>query len=118
MLPLEIRKYLFDIREACELITQFTAGKTYDNFHADRMLRSAVERQFEIIGEALNQALQRDPAMSISISNASRIISFRHRLIHGYATVSDEVVWGILETNLPVLTREVSQLLADAEKNN
>ena len=117
MLPLEIRKYLFDMREACELITQFTAGKTYDDFHADSMLRSAVERQFEIIGEALNQAIQRDPALGHTISNAGRIIAFRHRLIHGYATVSDEVVWGILETSLPVLTKEVSRLLADAEQN-
>jgi uncharacterized protein with HEPN domain len=117
MLPLEIRKYLFDIREACGLITEFTTGKTYEEFHADRMLRSAVERQFEIIGEALNQALQRDPALGSSISNAGRIIAFRHRLIHGYATVSDEVVWGVLETNLPVLTREVSRLLADAEQD-
>lgn len=117
MLPLEIRKYLFDIREACELITQFTAGKTYDDFHADLMLRSAVERQFEIIGEALNQTLQRDPALGPAISNTGRIIAFRHRLIYGYATVSDEVVWGVLETHLPVLTREVSRLLSDAEQN-
>jgi len=117
MLPLEIRKYLFDIQEACGLITEFTAGKTYNDFHADRMLRSAVERQFEIIGEALNQVLQQDPALGTSISNTGRIIAFRHRLIHGYATVSDEVVWGVLETNLPVLTREVSRLLVDTERN-
>jgi uncharacterized protein with HEPN domain len=94
MLPLEIRKYLFDISEAAELIVRFTEGKTYDDFHADRMLRSAVERQFEIIGEALNKALQLDPGLGSSISDSGRIIAFRHRLIHGYATVSDEVVWG------------------------
>jgi uncharacterized protein with HEPN domain len=117
MLPLEIRKYLFDIREACDLITQFTQGKTYADFHADRMLRSAVERQFEIIGEALNQALQRDPGIGSAISSTGRIIAFRHRLIHGYATVSDEVVWGVIETNLPILAREVNRLLADAEKD-
>ena len=117
MLPLEIRKYLFDIREAAELIVRFTEGKTYDDFHADRMLRSAVERQFEVIGEALNQAIQREPDLGRTISDASRIIAFRHRLIHGYATVSDEVVWGVRETSLPVLLREVNMLLADADKD-
>lgn len=117
MLPLEVRKYLFDIREACGLITDFTTGKTFADFHADRMLRSAVERQFEIIGEALNQVIRQDPALGTAISNSGRIIAFRHRLIHGYATVSDEVVWGVLETNLPVLNREVSRLLSDAEQN-
>ena len=73
--------------------------------------RSAVERQLEIIGEALNQAIQHNPAVSGMISNSSRIVSFRNRLIHGYATVSDEVVWGVLETSLPVLFREVKGLL-------
>jgi len=117
MLPREIRKYLFDIREAGDLITGFTEGKTYADFHADRMLRSAVERQFEVIGEALNQAIRCEPSLGGTITDASRIIAFRHRLIHGYATVSDEVVWGVLETSLPVLLREVNRLLADADKN-
>ncbi len=66
---------------------------------------------FWIIGEALKLALQHDPSLAASISNTTRIISFRNRLIHGYATIADEVVWGVLETNLPVLTREVKQLL-------
>ena len=56
MLPLEVRKYLFDIAEACDLLTQFTAGKTFTDYSADALLRSAVERQFEVVGEALNQA--------------------------------------------------------------
>ncbi len=66
---------------------------------------------FWIIGEALKMALQHDPSLAVSISNTTRIISFRNRLIHGYATIADEVVWGVLETNLPVLIREVKQLL-------
>jgi uncharacterized protein with HEPN domain len=111
MLPHDTRKYLFDIREACDLITQFTAGKTPDDYRNDTLLRSGVERQFEIIGEALGQAIRHDPALARQISDPSRIIAFRNRLIHGYATISDDVVWGIIETSLPVLAREVKDLL-------
>jgi len=111
MLPHETKKYFFDIAEACDLIAQFTAGKTLTDYQKDPLLRSGVERQFEIIGEALNQAIQHDPSVEELISNSSRIISFRNRLIHGYATISDKVVWGILETHLSVLTQEVKDLL-------
>jgi len=111
MLPRESRKYLHDIAEACRYIEQFTAGKTYEDYHADPLLRSAVERQFEVIGEALKMLLDRDPGLRDRISNAPRIIAFRNRLIHGYATVSDEVVWGIVSGYLPVLSREVRHLL-------
>jgi len=111
MQPHDTRKYLFDIAESCDLITRFIAGKNFSDYTHDPLLRSGVERQFEIIGEALNQALRYDPKLAASISNTSRIISFRNRLIHRYATVSDEVVWGVIETNLPVLTREVKDLL-------
>jgi uncharacterized protein with HEPN domain len=54
MLPLEIRKYLFDIVQACDLLTQFTKGKTFTDYSADALLRSAVERQLGLIGEALH----------------------------------------------------------------
>jgi uncharacterized protein with HEPN domain len=79
------------------------------------MLRSAVERQFEVIGEALSQALRCDPKLGTRISNTARIIAFRNRLIHGYASISNEVVWGVLEANLPTLTREADALLCEAE---
>lgn len=75
------------------------------------MLRSAVERQFEIIGEALNQAIRLEPFLSERISRTGRIIAFRNRLIHGYTSIADDLVWGVLETSLPVLHREVSVLL-------
>jgi uncharacterized protein with HEPN domain len=111
LLPRNIRKYLFDISEACDYVIQFTAGKTFGDYQRDPLLRSAVERQFEIIGEALNQALQQEPSLSEKISNTRQVISFRNRLIHGYASISDEVVWGIIETHLPLLSREIKELL-------
>ena len=113
MLPLEVRKYLYDIRQACELLHEFTAGKTVADYASHTMLRAAVERQFEIIGEALNQMLKREPALAPRLSDHRRIIAFRNRLIHGYADIDDEVVWGVLTTSLPRLRREIVALLPD-----
>jgi uncharacterized protein with HEPN domain len=96
------------------LLAQFTAAKTFDDYKADAMLRSAVERQFEIVGEAWRQALRRAPELATHISDHQRIIAFRNRLIHGYAGVADEVVWGVLETGLPKLRAEVDALLDEA----
>ncbi len=115
MLSREARKYLYDIAEAADYIAQFTAGRTYEEYRNDPMLRSAVERQFEIIGEALNQLLRQEPDLQEKISDAPLIIAFRNRLIHGYATVSDEVVWGVVEGYLPVLSSEVRSLLRENE---
>ena len=116
MKQLEIQKYLFDINEACELLVQFTAGKTFSDYSADPMLRSAVERQFEIVGEALAQVLRLDPSLRSRISDSGRIIAFRNRLIHGYSSVADDVVWGILEANLPSLRNEVAALVKELNK--
>ena len=113
MRPLEVRKYLFDIAQACNLLTQFTTGKTLSDYRADPLLRSAVERQFEVIGEALSQAIRIEPSLARHISDTQRIIAFRNRLSHGYASVSDQLVWGVLEANLPTLCRQVHALLDD-----
>lgn len=112
-MPRDVRKYLFDIEQACRLIRSFVAEKSFEHYRADPMLRSAVERQFEIIGEALNQALKIDPGLARGIGHCRRIIGFRNQLIHGYASVSHEVVWGIVETWLPILHQEVKELLED-----
>jgi uncharacterized protein with HEPN domain len=104
----EVRKHLFDIAEACALIERFRAGKA---FEGDALLRSGVERQFEIVGEALSRMLQLAPDLLPRITDARRIVAFRNRLIHGYASVSNEVVWGVVEGNLSVLQREIQALL-------
>jgi len=64
---------------------------------ADPMLRSAVERQFEIMGEALRRALALDSTLAGHITDTPSILAFRNRSVHGYATVSDEVVWGVVK---------------------
>ena len=115
MLPLEARKYLFDIHEGCERLAAFTDGKTLEEYLRNPMLRSAVERQFEIIGEALRQMLDRCPDLSKSITDHHRIVAFRNRLIHGYAEIAHDVVWGILKGKLPRLRSEIAELLSQAE---
>lgn len=114
-MPLEVKKLLEDMRRAAELINEFVAGKTLADYASDAMLRSAVERQFEIIGEALNRLSKTDPAVADQITGAPRIIAFRNILIHGYDLVDDEIVWDVIETHLPVLRQEVEALLAQDE---
>lgn len=108
---LEAKKYLYDIRQAADLVSAFTAGKRFEDYQAETMLRSAVERQFEIIGEALAQLSRLDETLVARISEYRRIIAFRNILIHGYAQVDDRIVWDIIETKLPVLRREIAVLL-------
>lgn len=110
----DARAFLFDIQRACQLIAQFTSGTTLPDYAADPKTRSAVERQLEILGEALGQMLKRVPEMERQFPEAPRIISFRNYLIHGYASVSNQVVWGILEANLPELAAKVEELLKES----
>jgi uncharacterized protein with HEPN domain len=107
----EAKKYLFDVREAGGLILQFVQDRSFEDYARDPLLRSAVERQFEIMGEALNKLSQIDPGTAVRIAEYRRIIGFRNVLIHGYDTVQDEIVWGIVEGKLPSLLTTVNELL-------
>jgi uncharacterized protein with HEPN domain len=78
--------------------------------------RAAVERQFEIIGEAFAGLRRVDPALAAAIPDLPRIVAFRNVLIHGYATVDDRLVWGVVERDLPGLLATLARLLAEAER--
>jgi uncharacterized protein with HEPN domain len=108
---LEARKYLFDMQQAAELIARFTTGRTFADYTEDPMLRSAVERQFEILGEAAAKLGKLDSVLAGQISDHRRIVAFRNLLIHGYDAILDEVVWGIVETQLPLLRKTLDELL-------
>jgi uncharacterized protein with HEPN domain len=110
---LEAKTLLYDMRQAARHIGDFTAGRSFESYEADPMLRSAVERQFEIIGEALNRLSKVAPAVASQIPDYQKIISFRNALIHGYAAVQNEVVWGVVETKLPALLEAVEGLLGE-----
>jgi uncharacterized protein with HEPN domain len=107
----EVQKLLFDMKQAGDLIETFVAGRSFEEYRGDKLLQSAVERQFGIIGDALSRAFAIDPGLESRITSLRRIIDFRNRLIHGYADVSAAVVWGVLETDLPSLLAEVEDLL-------
>ena len=110
----ETKKYLYDVAQAAELIAQFTAGKTFADYLADPMLRAAVERKFEIIGEALVQLSRRDAPTAARVGEHRRIIAFRNILIHGYADVDDRLVWDIVESKLAGLRRDVAALTGES----
>lgn len=114
----DLRAYLWDIKEASKDIELFTTGKTVENYRSDPMLRAAVERKLEIIGEALAQGIRHFPKLANQISHNAKIIAFRNRLIHGYATVSDGLVWEVVQNDLPVLRREAEMLLQEADRQN
>jgi len=109
----DARAFLWDIRHAAEAVADFTRGKTIEDYKADRLLQSAVERQLTIVGEAVVQLSRLTPALAERIPEQGSIIAFRNLLIHGYAVVVDELVWGILEEDLPALRARAAKLLEE-----
>lgn len=106
----EIQKFLFDIQVSIDSIEIYLEGKRdFNIYKANKMLRRAIEREFEIIGEALNCINKLDS--SIEISGKRQIISMRNRVIHGYDKIDDEIIWGIIVRHLPVLKTEISGLI-------
>lgn len=112
-MELEAKKLIYDLDQATELIADFTQGKQLRDYKADALLRSAVERQFEIVGEALNRLKKIDPDVVIRINDYQRIIGFRNVLAHGYDLISDEVVWDIVQNKLPGLRQEIAEIKLD-----
>ncbi len=106
----EIKTWLKDIEQAIEEINSFLPdSKNFKAFQKDLKSRRAIERNIEIIGEAVNRILKVDP--NININNTRKIVDTRNRIIHGYDSVSEEILWGIVIRNLPELERDVKILL-------
>jgi len=107
----ETRKNLIDILQAAEEIQDFVRGMDFRAYENNAVVRRAVERDFEIIGEALNRIKYTDNELLERISEYHRIIGFRNILIHGYDLVDEAVVWQAVTKHLPILVREVKEML-------
>jgi uncharacterized protein with HEPN domain len=114
----ELLKHLYDIREATAAIFRFIRGKTFDDYEQDELLRSGIERKFEIIGEALNRTRRDDPTILDKIREHRNIVSFRNILAHGYDSIDNRIVWGIIEEDLGKLLEDVERLLAEEHRTN
>jgi uncharacterized protein with HEPN domain len=106
------KSLLWDARDAATAIADMTAGKSFADFDSDLVLRSAVERQFEILGEALGQLARLDPTLAARILDLRQIVAFRNVLIHGYALIDRARVWRAVQDDLPMLRATVDDLLA------
>ena len=105
-------KLLEDIRDAAAFIREVTKGKNLADYGADRVLRQAIERNFEIIGEAIKRLAKHDAETASRIDDHRQIIAFRNVLIHGYDLVDHALVWSTVEIQIPTLLRDVEALLA------
>jgi len=105
---------IWDARRAAGRVLEFVAGRSWDDYQQDVMLRSAVERQFQIIGEALNRLSKVDSATADRVPDLARIVAFRNVLVHGYAQIDDALVWEVASTRVPELTAVLAGLLDDS----
>ena len=106
----EIKKYFFDIKTSIDSINEYLSEtKDFFDQQKNKLLRRRVEREIEIIGEAMSRILRLDPG--IKIQSARQIVDARNWVIHGYDKVDDVVIWGIISKHLPELRKEIVHLL-------
>ena len=108
-------RWLEDIVRSAAFVKKVTADVTFADFDSNLLLRSGVERHFEIIGEALRRLEDTDPATAARISGYRTAIGFRNRLAHRYDDIDNAQVWEIIHYTLPVLLADAGQLLLEAE---
>ncbi len=108
-----ILKWLYDVKLAIEEIDSFFEEEKYNFFEYRKniMLKRAIERNLEIIGEAINRILKRDNEYETKISEAKSIVGLRNQVIHAYDNISDENIWSILINHLPILRKEIESLI-------
>jgi uncharacterized protein with HEPN domain len=106
----QINKFLFDIKESIASIENYLQDiSDFNDYQSNKMLRRAVEREFEIIGEAMARIDKLDN--KINISSKKQLIGMRNRVIHGYDKIDDVIVWGTIIKHLPVLKKEIHRLI-------
>ena len=110
-MPRDARAYLSDIMDSCDAITVAVRGLDLAAYEGNRLVRTSVEREFIIIGEAAGALARIAPEIFDAITRARRIVDFRNQLTHEYPAVDDALVWAIAERDVPVLRRECATLI-------
>ena len=113
----EILAHLHDIAKSGRTVKEFLSKRTFEEYSSNELLRSAVERKFEVMGEALNRIRDDEPEILSQIRNHRDIVSFRNILAHGYDTIDDRIVWNIIEDDLDSLIEDVEKLLKSSSGN-
>ncbi len=113
----EFLKWIYDIYLALNEIDSYfkNTEKDFFEYRKNTMLKRAIERYLEIIGEAVNRILKRDSSFEKNISNAKAIIGLRNQVIHAYDNISDENIWSIIINHIPKLQKEINKLISDAK---
>jgi uncharacterized protein with HEPN domain len=112
-MDIKIKVWLFDIQKSIEEIFEFLGeNRDFFSYRDDLKTKKAVERNLEIIGEAVNRILKKDE--NFPIRDAKNIIGTRNRIIHSYDNISDEVIWTIIIRELPSLKKQIDDFLKDA----
>jgi len=109
-MPRDPRAYLFDVIQAADRIAEFTKGISLETYRSNDLVRSGVERQFTIIGEAVSQLSHHHPEIADRLTHRARIIAFRNILIHAYASIDDAIAWDLIEGGLALLRHEANEL--------
>jgi uncharacterized protein with HEPN domain len=110
-MPRSPAAYLADVIDACDAITEVLTGVDLATYSERRPIRSAVERELTVIGEAIGALGRRDAMLADGISHARLIVGFRNRLVHEYPQIDDEAVYSIAQHDVPVLRAECEALL-------
>lgn len=107
-----VKKYLYDIKQSIDSINEYLGeNRNFFAYQENKQLRRAVERELEIIVEAVNKALVIQPDLSDSIAEARRIVDLRNFVIHGYDKIDDVIIWGVVSKDLPLLETQIEKLL-------
>jgi uncharacterized protein with HEPN domain len=109
----DVRAFLWDIEKTCRDLDAIVAGKTYQDYVTQAGIRMAVERGFEILGEAMRNVLEQRPEFAQRFTDPAAVISFRNRVAHEYWRVISDVVWTALHDDVPVLREQAATLLRE-----
>ncbi|MGE0079646.1 MAG: DUF86 domain-containing protein [Bacteroidales bacterium] len=107
----KVLKYLYDVKLAIDEIDSYFIGREirFEDYSKDNLLKRAIERDLEIIGEAINRILAIDP--DFPLQHARKIVGLRNQIIHAYDNISDENIWGIIINHIPRLKSEIEKLI-------